>query len=210
MNENYLWDKTGNDSEIENLESALQIFRCAETVAPALPAKTIRFKLKNRRNIFRPGFAFAACAILIVVGAGVWSLFSNNALKTDTDSAEVIAPQNSAPVIEQPIIENSIDLAVKKIKALPVKAVELSNQSPPKQKILKTRKNVSEADLKNKIIVRKAAPTETVAQLSDEEKYAYNQLMLALSITSSKLKIVKDKIENLEKPNSVLKTENKL
>ena len=39
--------------------------------------------------------------------------------------------------------------------------------------------------------------TETVA-LTSEEKYAYGQLMLALSITSSKLKLVKDTINRIE------------
>ena len=34
--------------------------------------------------------------------------------------------------------------------------------------------------------------------LTEEEKYAYGQLMLALSITGSKLKIVKDTINGVE------------
>ncbi len=30
MKDDYLWDKTGKDSEIEKLENALQIFRCPD------------------------------------------------------------------------------------------------------------------------------------------------------------------------------------
>jgi hypothetical protein len=37
-------------------------------------------------------------------------------------------------------------------------------------------------------------PESETAKLTEEEQYAYDQLMLALSITSSKLKIVKDKV----------------
>jgi hypothetical protein len=42
-----------------------------------------------------------------------------------------------------------------------------------------------------------------VETLTAEEKYAYDQLMLALSITGSKLKIVKDKIAGTEDQNAV-------
>jgi hypothetical protein len=34
--------------------------------------------------------------------------------------------------------------------------------------------------------------------LTDEERYAYNRLMLALSITGSKLKLVRDTIDQIE------------
>ncbi len=44
-------------------------------------------------------------------------------------------------------------------------------------------------------------------KLTKEEKYAYDQLMLALSITSSKLKLVTDKIENVEEQNVVQENE---
>ena len=43
MNEDYLWDKTGEDPEIEKLENALQVFRYKETAPPALPAKALPF-----------------------------------------------------------------------------------------------------------------------------------------------------------------------
>jgi hypothetical protein len=45
------------------------------------------------------------------------------------------------------------------------------------------------------------APKNQVIKVTPEEKHAYDQLMLALSITSRELRIVKDKIYNREEPN---------
>ena len=43
MKEDYLWDKTGSDPEIEKLENALKAFRYQETAPPELPAKNYSF-----------------------------------------------------------------------------------------------------------------------------------------------------------------------
>ena len=40
MNEKYLWDKTGEDFEIEKLENALKSLSYRETAAPRIPVKT--------------------------------------------------------------------------------------------------------------------------------------------------------------------------
>jgi hypothetical protein len=53
---------------------------------------------------------------------------------------------------------------------------------------------VRPTEKKDKNIVAKKSDV----QLTKEEQYAYDQLMLALSITSSKLKLVKDKVEGFE------------
>jgi hypothetical protein len=49
--------------------------------------------------------------------------------------------------------------------------------------------------------------TKKPEALTKEEKYAYDQLMLALSITSSKLKMVKDKVAGVEEKNAVRENE---
>lgn len=41
---------------------------------------------------------------------------------------------------------------------------------------------------------------EQLALLTKEERYAYDQLMLALSITSSRLKMVQDKVNGFDTP----------
>jgi hypothetical protein len=54
------------------------------------------------------------------------------------------------------------------------------------------------------LIARKTEFVKPAVKLTEEEKYAYNQLMLALSITSSKLKLVEDKIYGAENPEKSL------
>ncbi len=66
MKEDYLWNKTGNDPEIEKLENALKAFRYQETAPPALPAKIIPFETKTSRGFFRLAFAFTAFATVLV------------------------------------------------------------------------------------------------------------------------------------------------
>ena len=39
MKEDYLWDKTGSDAEIENLENVLKAFRQTDDAPPEIPAK---------------------------------------------------------------------------------------------------------------------------------------------------------------------------
>ncbi len=63
MKEDYLWDKTGEDAEIERLENALQTFRCQKNVAPALSAKVLPFRKKPSRKIFSFAMAAAACIV---------------------------------------------------------------------------------------------------------------------------------------------------
>ena len=47
-------------------------------------------------------------------------------------------------------------------------------------------------------VARRVEVKKSSDKLTKEETYAYNQLMLALSITGSKLKLVKDKIDRTE------------
>ena len=78
MKEDYLWNKTGADAEIERLENALKAFRYQETAPPELPAKIIPFRNENRRADFSDSLSrSAAFACLIVVCLGVWFQFSS-------------------------------------------------------------------------------------------------------------------------------------
>ncbi|MGI9034662.1 MAG: hypothetical protein ACR2GD_01360 [Pyrinomonadaceae bacterium] len=210
MNENYLWDKTGNDFEIEKLENALQAFRYAETAAPSLPAKTASTTRKTARVFFRLGFAFAACLSLIIIGLSLWNRISDNNLNFKNESAKVFAPPADAPVFRQSFIEIPADTKVeksanfKKASFSSAKKIETARHLS-KQKILKEQKFIPAFNLKNETTARNSAPVGSTVKLTNEEKYAYSQLMLALSITSAKLKIVKDKVDNSEKSNAVLK-----
>ena len=171
--------------------------RQQETDAPALPAKIIPFERKAPRSFFRLAFALAACAAFVMVSAGVWFQFPSEKIEVAKDSTETIAP----PIVEKISDEKSII----KPSDLIVKAVENSPQ-PVKRNVIKIRKPVSAIIYQNKTIARNVEPKEPTVKLTKEEKYAYDQLMLALSVTSSTFKKVKDKVDGVEEKNAVRKS----
>jgi hypothetical protein len=191
MKDDYLWDKTGEDAEIEQLENALKAFRYQETAPPELPAKV--FEIEKPRRFFRFGFAFAAFASAVVILFAVWLQVSSSKIPVIERVAEISDPKGNDK------IDN------KESEVLPVKAVQTPKHFS-KPNIIKIRQGVAPVIRPNKAIARNIkvkAPTET---LTAEEKYAYDQLMLALSVTSSSLKLVKDKVEGIEEKTAVLDT----
>lgn len=210
MNENYLWDKSETDAEIERLENTLQQFRYQKTAPPALPAKIIPFETRKSRRFFDWTLAFAAFAALLIVGLGAWLQFGNNPIDSAKNTSQEIAPILENFVKEIPIEKPAIIFAGK--------------YEAPKQftepRFIKARKIVPQIVRPNNstartvetikpqnLTARTIAAKKPAVKLTREEVYAYDQLMLALSITGSKLKLVTDKIENIEKQNSVSETE---
>ncbi len=82
--------------------------------------------------------------------------------------------------------------------------IEKLEKSEPKKQNYKIQKLI----YKPKSKTRKIKNNQFV-KLTEEEKAAYEKLMLALSITSSKLKIVKDKVQNLD-DQTAINTENNI
>lgn len=191
MKEDYLWNKTGAiDPEIERLENALAVFRYQATDAPALPAKIIPFERKTPRSFFRLTLAFGAFAALTIACLGVWLQFPNGKIETAKDSPEIIAPQIVDNVAADAVpITKPGNFVVKKIET-PIQSVE--------RDLVKIKKSVPAVVRQNKPIARNVEVKKTTVKLTKEEKYAYDQLMLALSVTSSTLKKVKDKVEGVE------------
>ncbi|HEX8566625.1 MAG TPA: hypothetical protein VF648_13345 [Pyrinomonadaceae bacterium] len=196
MKQDYLWDKTGADPEIESLENALAVFRYKEIAPPALPAKIIPFKKESPRRSFRFAYAIAACTAFLMIGLGVWFQISTNETATQESIAQTIQPQIPEPPPNVEAVENPAPI-VKNAKTSPNITIESAGRiSAPKV----VRKNkaipavVRPTEKKDKNIEAKKSDV----QLTKEEQYAYDQLMLALSITSSKLKLVKDKVEGFE------------
>lgn len=217
MKQDYLWDKSGADPEIEELENALSAFRYQETAPPALPAKVLVFPEraveKTPRRRFSLAFAFAACAAAILITFGILFQLSSNKSAVTIDSARTTEPQINKEIgkdafaeVEQ--LQSSPIGNVEKTATLPqIKAPKQIAKQTAKQNAIKIRRHISADSRQNKIItdaeIKK--PSET---LTAEERYAYDQLMLALSITGSKLKIVKDKVdgvEGVEEQNAVFK-----
>ncbi len=193
MNEEYLWDKTGGDAEIEDLEDALKAFSYKQSAPPQLPGENLALVEKPWRSYFRLGFALAfASAVVVIVSLG-WFLVPNRNVVIGSDSVNVIEPQ--------PVVLPPADVQLAPRVELPTR-----NDTPV---ILKARHIVRPTAKRiNTIAVKKENKAPRV-NLTEEEKYAYGQLMLALSITESKLKIVRDTIAgNEEMKTSVEKGKN--
>lgn len=196
MKEDYLWDKTGEDAEIQALENALAAFRYAETAPPELPQKVFTVEKEKPRKFFQLGFAFAALGAAALIFSVVWFQITDAKLPVIETIAEKTAPEpeNKAP-------DEKINQAPD--EAAPVK---ISETTAPRV-TAKIRRNAAPVARAQKAILRKVKVKEPVETLTAEEKYAYDQLMLALSITGSKLKIVKDKIDGIEEQNAVIETQ---
>ena len=192
MENDYLWDKTGDDAEIEELEKALQVFRYQESNAPLIPVKVVETKPKFSLFSLKFGLSFATCLAVLIGG-----FFVGSKLLQQPNLAETAISQNS---IERPqIMLNKSDNELPPISAA----------NPPTLKIAPRPINISyrqkefSAPVTRKVKTRKVAPK---IQLTDEEQYAYNQLMTALSITGSKLKEVKDKVNGNEEKIATIKS----
>ena len=197
MKEDYLWDKTGENPEIEKLENALKAFRHQENVPPRIPAKVIPFETKSPRKFFRFAFAFAACVAFVVVTLGIWFQISNKQSQPTNEFANKQTPP------EEKVIEIPNNSPIEKVNDLPIEKVKTYQQAH-KPTVIKARQIVH-----LKTSAQSFKPKSTTIKLTKEEKYAYDQLMLALSITSSKLRLVKDKVDGIEEQNAVIETEDK-
>ena len=184
MSEDYLWDKTGSDTEIENLESILSGFAYKETEPPPLPAKVLTLPEVKPRWFFslRLGFALA-CVAILSVGLG-WLVFTRKPPANNAENIEVSQPSPASTIT--PDAYNH-----------PESRDESSHPTVAKAKA-PIRQNVTVTNISSKSVVRTPAPKVQQPKFTNEELYAYNQLMIALSITSSKLKIVKDKVNGTD------------
>lgn len=187
MNEEYLWNKQGEDAGIERLENALKAFRCKETAPPAIFSKNPDFQENRPHRWFPFAIAFAAsAAALILIALFLSFSFSGNEVNEAKVASEISAPETK----EKTVLENTI----RKPTKVPVEKVEFVK---PKVFTVSQAKSLTQRSPKQ--IARKTQTKKPAAtKLTDEEKYAYGQLMLALSITNSKLNIVKDKMKILD------------
>ncbi len=195
-NEDYLWDKSGSDAEIEHLENALKVFRGRDIEAPAIvPAAELApyaRSEKNSRSIFSFGIVSFACFALAVFGLGIFHYFGNgneNAVNINPVYVGKAESQiTKTKVIEPTVEDEALNTEIR--QELPViLPTSYSKNSAAKRNLSPPRK-IQRAKVKR--------PKVQILELTEEEKYAYDQLMLALSITSSNLKVVKDKVEGSE------------
>jgi hypothetical protein len=178
----YLWDKTGSDTEIERLEGALAAFRYKASDPPALPDESTPAKAYRAWSIPRFAFASAMAAsfAVLLVSIGLWMQPSTITTERRPELAASVQP--------------AIDIAVPKPPAtMPAKAVTTKRQTVKRSFTTWKRGTPT---IQNNTTARLVERGKTSpVKLSKEELYAYNQLMLALEITGSKLRLVRDRVE---------------
>lgn len=188
MREDYLWDKTGGDPEIERLEGLLAPFRYQETEVPAFSvADAVTIVEKAPRWRFRFAFAFAACAA-VSISFGVWFQIANRTVDSDGDST-AMAP---SLITSKSLDDSSPDRAAVPQPNLTESAIQIQTQDRI------SSRRIVKSDRRRKSTDGQYANQKHRVVLTTEEKYAYGQLMLALSITSSKLRLVRDTINQTE------------
>lgn len=197
MKEDYLWDKTGEDAEIEKLENALQVFRYKETAPPELPAKILPFRTETAsRRTFPSVLAAAACLVFGIVALGVWlQILRHNIVETGEDLSKTNETRNEVILPQAATTAKNDDLPIQKVE---------NSKQPAQQKFAEARQDTLTNMRRKEPRAQKIKAVKPPVRLTKEEKYAYDQLMLALSITGSKFKLVKDKVEGIEEKNAVL------
>ncbi|MEP7076053.1 MAG: hypothetical protein ABI878_09590 [Acidobacteriota bacterium] len=182
MKKDYLWNKTGSDAGVEQLEDALATFRYQTNEPPALPATLLVLPEKRSFGFFTLGLVFAVS--LVVIASIVWMRFATIgspnersvvAKQGDIQNLPITPIESNPPVVETPGIEKHFVKTVQPIR-IPTKRIHT--------------------------VARRSESKPGPEKLTQQEKYAYGQLMLALAITSNELKIVRDKINGREERNA--------
>jgi hypothetical protein len=174
MNEDYLWDKTGEpDSEIQQLEQILGTLRYQPK-----PLELPRDVLVPRRRRYFPVLAIAATLLAALLAGGLWLR-----VRTASKSQPKQAKHQVAPAVEE-----------KSTATIPEKSLTTNNNPPVREKIEKIEKVVS---------VSHRRPTKKGMGKREREEAlaAKQQLMLALRVASEKLHLAHRKTQSTPSKN---------
>ncbi len=200
MKEDYLWDKTGEDADVQALENALKAFRFQENAPPPMPQKVFTVERQGWRKVFRLSLAFASLASVALVFSLAWFGLSGGV----RPASEIAAKADELKRVEKSAADAFV---APRDETAPVQSPEIAPPTAVKAQVVKVSRKRAPLVRPLKAVWRKPPPKAPAETLTAEEKYAYQQLMLALSITGAQLKIVKDKVQGIEEQNAVVETE---
>jgi hypothetical protein len=196
MNEDYLWDKTGEpDPEIEQLENTLARLRFKRPAEPLpLPATTPRWSF---RLSFSPALAVAATLLILLLAGGVWLSLR----RSNSSEGRATIANGTAPAEEK---------RSEQVVSGPRPPIGPENPGDPRGVISENKPSVVQP---GKVVPRNNVPrrfsgtrevtakrrdlniTPRREQLAREGEQAKAQLILALHIASDKLNTVQKKIQ---------------
>jgi hypothetical protein len=178
MNDDYLWDKTGEpDPQIQQLEEILGTFRYQPK--PLEIPKDLG--LPRRRNHV-PWIAIAASLLLAVLAGAVW-LITRSSGEAPVQQANVKAPA----AVEEKAISN------------PAPTLSENNQLPDKNEVAV---HVTHSRRSSVPALSKSVPALS-KQEREEALMAKEQVMLALRLTTEKLSLVHKKTQNTNPANQI-------
>ena len=182
MKNDYLFDGTGADAEIEKLEDLLSGYRYAETDPPELPAMNIihpfeRVPWRRRLGLILTFGAATTALVLVAMYVNttrVVPVSEPEIVKTNEPEVKIVQPatNETTPSVTRPEV---VDSRTNATASRPLHAKFRSSKPRLPKAMVATQKPVI---------------------LTAEEQYAYNQVKLALFITGSKLRTVSDAVEN--------------
>ncbi|HUF03806.1 MAG TPA: hypothetical protein VMM38_06480 [Aridibacter sp.] len=178
MNQDYLWNRTGTDAEIEDLERKLAPFRLKAKEAPRImPASEAP---SRRRFGFRLAFAGLSFASVLVAA---FTLLIGGDVLTDPASLSVSLENGPSKIVPVEIPEAPSFSSTSEVREAAVRTKPVERRATPQ--------------IDSKPVLPSAEPPseDQMAKLTKEEREAYDQLLLALSVTTSSLKLVQDKAD---------------
>ncbi|HEX3143598.1 MAG TPA: hypothetical protein VHQ64_06470 [Pyrinomonadaceae bacterium] len=178
MNDNYLWDRTGEpDAEVQHLEDLLGSLRYQPRPLEIPPSMNVR-----RKRAFIP-LAIAAAIALLMIGAGLWVRFANSNRRPVLQAER--APDSTAP----PLIARSSNDQPASSSTLP---------EPRESSSAPRKANRGVIAPKSRRPIQPAAPVLTAEELAQKE-----QVIVALRLVSFKLNLAQRKAQGLPQINSI-------
>ncbi|MEZ5346652.1 MAG: hypothetical protein R2681_13960 [Pyrinomonadaceae bacterium] len=203
MKNDYLWDKTGSDPEITKLENALSVFRQKDLSPPeiGIPSTIADGRAKRPfHKLFSFGVVSFAGLTAVVFGLSIFVMIrSGNVEMVNTDLPPGVETTESISAAEvSPMPEVGSGSTMAEAPSADANKVVFASRKPAAHRKSRSRtlKNqVRHLAAENNVRLKPGVKSKVV--LTEEEKYAVEQLMLGLSITSSNLKMVKDKANGI-------------
>ena len=178
MNDNYLWDRTGEpDAEVQQLEDLLGSLRYQPRPLEIPPSMNVR-----RGRAFIP-LAIAAAIALLMIGAGLWLRFANSNHRPVQQAER--SPQSVAPQPDVPASKDEVAIS--------------SPPSQPEERSSGNRKaNRELIAFKPRRTIQPLPPALTPEELAQKE-----QVLVALRLVSAKLNLAQRKAQGLPQVNAI-------
>jgi hypothetical protein len=183
MSDTYLFEKEGRDPDIERLEGLLSVYRI-EPLPPSL--NRAKREVVKKGSLFRLRFSYAlitAALAVVVVSFAILIGFLNQKGR-DVGTLRSFEEMPFKPD------QNISAASIADVNELPEPPAEKQRSAAERQPILTKVRSV-------KFRKQTAKGQFAKVKLTPEEKYAYQQVLVALWITGSKLKVVQDTINGV-------------